>query len=219
MALLEETARDVQYAVRSFFKSKLFALVAILTLALGIGANTVIFSILNTVLLHPLAYPHPDRLVAIASKNIASGVTIVSYTKFTLLQAQSRTLERLGAYYLLPLNVTTQGAPEQVAAAHASLDLFPLLGVTPALGRGFLPEEDQQGGRDVALLTDAFWRNHLGADPSIVGTSISGKLIWLDGRITTIIGVQPASFRFPFLQPEPQIWLPRVVENPNYSPE
>jgi putative ABC transport system permease protein len=214
MAFMEDTARDAQYAVRSFFKSKLFALVAILTLALGIGANTVIFSILNTVLLHPLAYPHPERLVAIASKNIASGVTIVSYTKFTLLQAQSRTLERIGAYYLLPLNVATQGAPEQVAAAHGNLDLFPLLGVTPALGRGFLPEEDQPGGRDVALLTDAFWRNHLGADPSIVGKSIS-----LDGRNTTIIGVLPASFRFPFLQPEPQIWLPRVVENPNYSPE
>jgi predicted permease len=211
---LQQALQDVRYATRSLAKTKVFAAVAILTLALGIGANTAIFSIINTVLLHPLAYPDAARLVAISSNNLGSGITIVSFTKFSHLQAQSRTLERVGAVYSLTMNVTTRGAPEQVPGAHGSLDLFLALGVSPALGRGFLPEEDQPGGRDVALVTDAFWRNHLGADANVIGTPIS-----IDGRSTTIVGVLPVGFRFPFVPVEPQVWLPRVFENPNYPPD
>jgi putative ABC transport system permease protein len=210
----QQVFQDVRYAVRSLAKTKIFAAVAILTLALGIGANTAIFSIVNTVLLHPLTYPDAGRLVAISSNNLGAGITIVSFTKFSQVQAQSQSLERVGAVYSLPMNLTTHGEPQQVLGAHGSLDLFLLLGVSPALGRVFLPEEDQPGGRDVALVTDAFWRNHLGADANVIGTSIS-----IDGRSTTIVGVLPAAFRFPFVQVEPQVWLPRVFDNPNYPPD
>jgi len=211
---LQQAFQDVRYAVRSLAKTKVFAVVEILTLALGIGANSAIFSIINTVLLHPLAYPDAGRLVAISSNNLGAGITIVSFTKFSQLQAHSQTLERVGAVYSLTMNVTTHGVPEQVAGAHGSLDLFLALGVAPALGRGFLPEEDQPGGRDVALVTDAFWRNHLGADANAIGTAIS-----VDGRSTTVVGILPAGFRFPFVPVEPQVWLPRVFENPNYPPD
>jgi putative ABC transport system permease protein len=211
---LGQAAQDVRYALRSFLKNKLFTGVALLTLALGIGANAGIFSIINTVLLHPLAYPDADRLVGITGNNPKSQITIVSYTKLSYLQPQVRTLEGIGAYYPLALNATTKGAPEQVPAAHGSLEMFRLLGVSPVLGRGFLPEEDLPGGQDVALISNAFWQRHLGANRQAVGSVIS-----IDGRNTTILGILPADFHFPFTQPEPQIWLPRVFENPNYSPE
>jgi putative ABC transport system permease protein len=209
-----QVMQDVRYAFRTFFKNKLFTGVALLTLALGIGANAGIFSIINTVLLHPLAYPDTNRLVAITGNNPKSQITIVSYTKLIYLQPQVKTLEGVAAYYPLALNVTAKGAPEQVPAAHASVEMFRLLGVSPAFGRGFLPEEDRLGGRDVALISNAFWQRHLGADPHAVGSVIS-----IDGRDTTILGVLPADFHFPFTHPEPQVWLPRVFENPNYSPE
>jgi putative ABC transport system permease protein len=209
-----QTGQDVRIAFRSFLKNKLFAGTAMVTLALGIGANAAIFSIINTVLLHPLAYPDSNRLVAITGNNPRSQIIIVSYTKLIYLQPQVQTLERIGSYYPLALNVTTKDDPEQVPGAHGSLELFQLLGVSPMIGRGFLPEEDQAGGNDVALISNAFWRNHFGADPNI-----TGKVITVDGRETKILGVLPAGFRFPFSQPEPQIWLPRVFENPNYTPE
>lgn len=211
---LEQALFDLRYAIRGFRKSKMFTGVAILTLALGIGANAAIFSIIDTVLFHPLSYPDANRLVAITSNNPGSPVTIVSLTRLNFMQPQIQSLERIGAYYALAFNITTKGAPEQVLGAHASRELFQLLGVEPTLGRGFLPEEDQLGGRDVALISNAFWRSHFGADAEIAGKSLS-----VDGRVTTIVGVLPASFRFPFFQPEPQVWLPRVIENPNYSPQ
>jgi putative ABC transport system permease protein len=155
----------------------MFAGVAMLTLALGIGANAAIFSIINTVLLHPLTYPDASRLVAITGNNPQSAITIVSYSKLSYLQPQVRTLERIGAYNPLALNLTTKGDPEQVSGAHGSLELFQVLGIAPVLGRGFLPEEDRVGGKDVALISNSFWRGRFGADPSIVG-----KVISIDGR-------------------------------------
>jgi putative ABC transport system permease protein len=211
---LGQTVQDVRYAFRSFRRSKMFAGVAIVTLALGIGANTAIFSIINTVLLHPLPYPDSSRLVAINGNSPLSGITIVSFTKLSYMQPQVEALERIGAYYSLSLNLTTNGAPEQVSGAHGSLELFHLLGASPTLGREFLPEEDQLGGKDVALISNAYWRNRFAGDRAIVG-----KVVSIDGRDTSIVGVLPAGFHFPFVQPEPQVWLPRIFENPNYPLE
>jgi putative ABC transport system permease protein len=211
---VEQAMQDVRYAVRGFLKNKMFAIVAIVTLALAIGGNATIFSIINTVLLHPLAYQDAGRLVAITSNNPLSPITIVSFTKLDYMRPQIQSLERIGAYYPVAMNLMTNGVPEQLPGAHGSLDLFQLIGVSPALGRGFLREEDQPGGKDVALVSDQFWRSHLGADPEIIGKAIS-----IDGHSTTVVGVLPAGFRFPFFQPEPKVWLPRVFENPNYTPE
>src|SRR5579872_259240 len=210
----EQATQDIRYALRGFSRSKVFTATAILTLAMGIGANTIIFSIVNTLLLHPLPYPRSHELVALSTNWPTSGVTIVSFTKFSAIQEQSSTLKRTAAYYFSPVNLTTRGNPEQVPAARASFDFFPILSVTPSLGRGFLKQEDQPGGQDVAIVTDSFWRSHLNGDADAIGKSIP-----IDGRNATVIGVLPPDFRFPFLVPEPQIWEPRVFENPNYPPE
>ena len=201
--------QDLKYALRMLAKSPGFTTVAVLTLALGIGANTAIFSIVNSVLLRPLPYSDPDRLVFISATDLAKGVTgiVVSFTKFERMQRETKILSSVGAFYSLNVNMTGRGEPEEIGAGHVSLDFFRTLGVSPALGRGFLPAEDELGGADVAIITDAFWHSHFGGDPSILGRAIS-----LDGRSTTVVGILPPSFRYPFEQPEPQIWLPRVFE-------
>jgi len=211
---VEQTLNDLRYALRSFRNNKAFAGVALLTLALGIGANTAIFSIIDVVLLHPLAYPDSDRLVALSASNFGSGVTIVSFRKLEYLQGSTQTLEQVAAYYALNLNLTFRGEPVVANGVHASRELLLMLGAAPLRGRTFLPEEDRPGGRDVALISDSFWRNHLSGDPEIVGKSIT-----IDGHNTTVIGVLPECFRFPFLTPEPDVWLPRILEHPAYSIE
>ena len=161
---VEQTLNDLRYALRSFRNNKAFAGVALLTLALGIGANTAIFSIIDVVLLHPLAYPDSDRLVALSASNFGSGVTIISFRKLEYLQGSTQTLEQVAAYYALNLNLTFRGEPVVANGVHASRELMLMLGAVPLRGRTFLPEEDRPGGRDVALISDSFWRNHLSGD-------------------------------------------------------
>jgi putative ABC transport system permease protein len=211
-----DTWQDIRFAIRILLKSPGFVSVALLTLALGIGANAAMFSITNSVLLRPLPYPESDRLISITSEDPTRGLTAlnVSFTRLTLLQQQSHTLESIGAYLSLSTNLATQGTPEQLPSALATQNFFDVLGVAPAVGRGFLPEEDRPGGADVAIISDAFWHNHFGASPSLIGKSIV-----MDGRSVTIVGVLPANFRFPFVQPEPQVWFPRVFENPLFLPD
>ena len=209
---LEQFVQDVRLGARSLRKSPAFSIVALLTLALGIGANTAIFSIINVVLLNPLRYPNAVRLVALTSKSPGSPLNILSFSKFRVLQERTQTLSSVAAYYSLEANLTTPTGPEQVHAAHVSHEFFRQLGAAPMLGRDFLTAEDEQGGGDVALISEGLWRAQLGADGDIVG-----KVVTIDGRRTNIIGVLPASFRFPILQPEPDVWLPRVFENPNVT--
>ena len=205
---MDAILQDLKYAARALAKSPGFTSVALLTLALGIGATTAIFSVIHSVLLQPLPYPDPGRLVHISATDLAAGATgiPVSLTKFERMQ-QTQALGSIAANYSLTLGLTGRGEPEEVPAERVTLDFFRALGVAPAMGRGFLPAEDQLGGADVALITDAFWHSHFGGDPSAIGRTIS-----LDGKSTTIVGILPSSFRFPFEQPEPQIWLPRVFE-------
>jgi putative ABC transport system permease protein len=193
-----------------------FTAVALITLALGIGANAAIFSIVNAVLLHPLPYRDAGNLLSISASDVNSGLTgiSVSYTRYTQLSAQSRTIESIAVYYPLTLSVTTSGEPEAVPAVRASASLFHVLGVTPATGRVFRPDEDQPGGPEVAVISNSFWRNHLGADPHAIGRSLS-----MDGRSATIVGVLPATFQFPFLQRETGIWLTRPFDEPSLGKE
>ncbi|MGH9747498.1 MAG: ABC transporter permease [Candidatus Acidiferrales bacterium] len=206
---MQTLLQDLKYAVRALAKSPSFTLVALLTLALGIGANTAIFSVINSVLLSPLPYKNPRQLVNISAANMETGIAgiAVSYTRLQHLQRESHVLESVGAFFPFESTLTGRGEPEQVSAGRVTGNLFHVLGITPAIGRDFLPAEDQPGGADVVILSDSFWHNHFGGDPSLVGQAIS-----LDGRSATVVGILPPSFHFPFQQPEPGVWVPRVFE-------
>jgi predicted permease len=207
---------DLRYAVRMLLKSPGFTAVALLTMVFGIGASAVMFSIINAVLLRPLPYPDADRLISVTTEDPSRGIKglNVSFTRLNLIQEQSRVLEGIGAYLASNSSLTTHGDPEQVPSAMATRNFFDILRVKPRFGRGFLREEDQPGGANVAIISDAFWQSHFGGQPDVVGRSIP-----IDGRSVEIIGVLPAGFRFPFLEPEPQVWFPRVFENSAFTPD
>jgi putative ABC transport system permease protein len=209
LPMIETLLQDLRFGARMLRKNLGFTVVAVLTLALSIGANTAIFSVIDAVLLRPLPYKNSDQLVSIAANNIQRGISglPVSFTKMTRVREQTRALESVGAYYPVNASLTTRGVPEQVSAARATAGFFDVLGVVPAEGRGFLPEEDREGGADVAILSDGFWHSHFGASPGLIG-----QTILLDGKSVTVVGVLAANFHFPFAQPEPDVWLPRVFE-------
>jgi putative ABC transport system permease protein len=208
--------QDAKFGVRMLKQNPAFTAMAVLTLALGVGANTAIFSVMNAVLLRPFSYPDPGRLVAINAVNPPDRANPinVSFTKFTQIKEQSKSLQATAAYYPFNVNLATRSEAEQVAAARVSLDFFPILGAVPIRGRAFLPQEDQPGGPDVVLISDGFWHSHFGADPELLGKSMT-----LDGKSVTVIGILPATFSFPVVFPEPHIWFPRVFETTLVSPE
>jgi putative ABC transport system permease protein len=208
--------QDVKFALRMLRKNAGFTCVAVLTLALGIGANTVIFSVVHAVLLKPLPYPDATRLVSIiqAEEHDKTKILSLSFPKFTQISEQSQTLESEAAYYSVVSSLDTPREPEAVNAARVSLDFFRVLGISPSRGRGFLLEEEQPGGANVAILSDAFWHSHFAGEESVLG-----KALTLDGNSVTVVGILPADFHFPFEFPEPQIWLPRVFEHPLLKPQ
>ncbi len=206
--------QDVKFGLRVLMQSPAFTSVAVLTLALGVGANTAIFSVMDAVLLRPFSYPDPGRLLAINSVDLQSHTPLnVSFTKFEQIRAQSKSLEAVAAFYTLNMSMATKGEAEAVTAAKVSQDFFSVLGATPNQGRSFLPQEDQPGGADVVMISDGFWHSHFGGDPDLVGKSIT-----LDGKNVTVVGILPATFNFPILFPEPQVWLPRVFETTFVKP-
>jgi len=206
--------QDLRYALRQLYKSRGFTIVAVLTLGLGIGANTAIFSVVDAVLLQPLPYPDARRLVQVsAAKNENTGLP-VSFTKFDQVRAQSQTLESAGAYYPLTVSLVTGRESEALPAARVSLDFFRTLGVTPARGRTFGADEEQLGGRDVAIISDSFWHSHFGGNEGFVG-----QVLTVDGKDLTVVGILPGNFSFPLQTPEPEIWMPRVDEVATLRPE
>lgn len=208
--------QDLRFAVRMLRKNPGFTIVAVLTLALGIGANTAIFSVVNAVLLRPLPYKDPGRLVSINQYLLPnkSNVLFVSYTKYMRIREQSQSFEKTAAYYALGLSLQTPREPESINGARASGDIFDVLGITPARGRGFLPEEEVPGANDVAVISDGFWHSHFAGNPAAVG-----KTLAIDGKSVTIVGILPAKFQFPMQFPEPDVWLPRVSETAMLKPE
>ena len=212
---METLTQDVRYGFRALRKNLGFTLVAVLTLALGIGANTALFSVIDTVLLRPLPYKDSDRLVSISSEDVATKARVfgVSFPKFHRIQSLSQAFESTGATYGLPLSLAMHGTPEQVNGAHVTRGFFDVFGVKPVLGRGFLPPEDENGGADVAIVSDSFWRSHLDGNREALGQTLA-----LEGRSVTVVGVLPAGFRFPFQQPEPEVWLPRVFDHALLGP-
>ena len=189
--------QDFRYALRQLRKSPAFAAVAVLTLALGIGANTAIFSVVNGVLLRPLAYTDPDRLVRIwhvpPSKSFP-GITTFSVSAANYLdwQSQNQVFEQMTIYSYKSFTLTGSEKPEQLDAGAVSSTFFSTLGVQPLLGRVFFPEEDHPGKANVVILSHKFWLTHYGKNPDAVGRNIS-----LDGQSYLIAGVMPADFRVP----------------------
>lgn len=198
-------AQDIRYALRQLRKNPAFAAVAAITLALGIGANTAIFSVVNGVLLKPLPYKAADRLVRVwhvpPSKSFPGIPTFaVSAANFVDWQNQNHVFDQMTIFSYRSFTVTGGGKPEQVDAAAVSATFFPLLAVEPLLGRTLLPEEDQQGKANVVVLSYRFWREHFGSNAGIVGHNIN-----LDGQTFLVAGVMPRDFRAPDYA---QVWTP-----------
>ncbi len=183
--------QDLRYGLRMLMKNPGFTVVAVLTLALGIGANTALFSVVNGVLLNPLPYPEPDRLVALYSRTTDSPRWSISYPNFLDWVHDNRSFSALAAYRADDFNLTGMGEPERVPAEMISASLFPVLEVKPVIGRTFLPEEDQVGAATVVLISGGFWKRKFGSAPDAVG-----KTLTLNGEAYTIVGVIPADFHY-----------------------
>jgi putative ABC transport system permease protein len=181
--------QDLRYALRTLAKSPSFTLAAVLTLALGIGANAAIFSVANGVLLRPLPYPHPDDLVLFLEKQPGLTGAPSSAPEFQDYQAQNHSFENLAALRNMGVNWTGQGDPERLQAVVASASYFSVVGVQPMRGRAFLPEDGQAGARRVAVLSYKLWQRRFGGD-----TSVLGKTITLNEEPVAIVGVMPAEF-------------------------
>ena len=172
-------------------KNPAFSIIAIATLALGIGANTALFSVINGVLLNPLPYPQADRLIALYSKTVDFSRSSISYANFLDWQRDNKSFAALAAYRSDSLNLTGQGEAERLRTAMVSWTFFPVLGVNPAAGRNFTEQEDKLGAGPVALISDSLWRRKFAASPDAVGKSVS-----LNAKLYTIIGVVPPTFHF-----------------------
>ena len=195
--------QDLRYSSRTLMKRPAFTAVAVLTLALGIGANTAVFSVVNAVLLRPLPYPNADRLVTVWGNLHREGLTkmTASVPEFTDYQQRSQVFAQLAAYGWQSFNLTGDGSPERVVGARVTASLFPVLGVAPVLGRSFLLEEDQPGRDQVVMISHRLWQNRFASDPNMVG-----RAIVLNGRSLNVVGVMPAGFEFPFQ--DISVWKP-----------
>lgn len=196
--------QDVRYGLRMLWKSPGLTLIAVAALALGIGANTAIFSVVNTVLLRPLPFPEPDRLMTVWENNLQRGITknSVSYPDFADWRAQNHLFERMASFHSSDFTFTGGNEPLRLQGQVVNADLFPLLGVQPILGRTFRPEEDRPGesGR-VVVLSYSLWQKQFGSDQKIINQPIT-----LNGKSYTVVGVMPAGFQFPVQNEPVELW-------------
>ena len=198
-AMLEQLFQDIRFSLRVMLKNPGFTLVASLTLALGIGANTAIFSVIDTVLLKPLPYPDPERLVKLYQR-IESGETeSISPADFLDIRSQARSFERIAAFRELSFNLTGQERPERVRGAVVTPDFFAILGIPARLGRSLMAERDKPGGARTVVISHTLWQRQYGGDREILGKSIG-----IDGEPRTVVGVMPEGFRFP----DSELWVP-----------
>jgi len=192
---MQTSIQDVRYAIRMLLKNPGFTAVAVLTLALGIGANTAMFSVLNVLLLRALPYPNSERLVRVFRTSPQSQTWPHSVANFFDHREQNSVFERMAAFSWWSFNLAEPGAPaERLRGIVATTDFFPTLGVAVALGRTFTAEEDQSGRNNVVVLSHSFWMRRFAGD-----TNIIGRTLRLDGESVTVIGVMPASFEHPLL--------------------
>jgi putative ABC transport system permease protein len=195
--------QDLRYGLRTLRKHPGFTAVAVTALALGIGANTAIFSVVNTVLLRPLPYKDPERLVMVWEDDTKAGYPrdTPAAANYVDWREQNRVFDGMAAVADQSFNLTGVGDPERLDGKRVSANLFGLLGVEPLFGRGFLPEDDQPGAGRVVVLSHGLWQRRFGADPKVVGRSLD-----LNGQSYSVVGVMPPSFQFP--SREDELWVP-----------
>lgn len=193
--------QDLRFAVRMLRKNRAFTVVAVLALAIGIGASTVMFSVVRAVLLQPLPYADPDRVVSVTEAKRGSRTTVAP-PNFVDWAAQNHTFARLVAYNEGTATLSGNGDPERLDAASVGADFLDVLGVRPVAGRGFLPDEARPGGTPAVILGHALWQRRYGSDPSVIGRTIS-----VDSAPHTIVGVMPAGFNFAGAD----LWVPLVL--------
>jgi putative ABC transport system permease protein len=204
---MEILKKDIQYAVRSLLKRPAFAIIALITLALGIGANTAIFSVVNAVLLRPLPFQDPEQLVIVWEDATFAGFprNTPAPANYVDWKTQNQSFTDMAASAETSFNLTGDGEPERVQAFSVNANFFPLFGVQPLLGRGFLPEEDRPGANKVAVLSYSLWQSRYGGDRSIINRDIQ-----LNGEKHTVVGVMPSSFQF--LDKEVRLWVPLALD-------
>jgi putative ABC transport system permease protein len=203
--MFADLSQDMRYGMRMLLRNPAFTAIAVLALALGIGANSAIFSVVNTLLLRPLPYKNPGQLVVIWENATHLGFpkNTPSPANFLDWQKQATLFEGMGAFAERSFNLTGVGEPERLDGRRVSANLFDLLGVKPILGRNFVPEEDKPGTK-VALLNETLWKRRFGGDPGVIGRSLS-----LNGEPYTVVGVLPSSVRLPaFGNWRDQVWVP-----------
>ena len=212
---MQTLIQDLRYGARMLSKKLGFTLIAVITLALGIGANTAIFSVINAVLLRPLPYAEPERLVAIWESNTQrpDSRNSIAYPNFFDWRAQSQSFERMASYHMNNMALTGVTTPVNLRGAVVSPDLFAVLGVKPQLGRWFVPEEEKPGIR-AAIINHSLWQRQFGGDPNIIGRALT-----LDGKPFNVVGVMPAGFQFPIEAETVEIWVTSSIDGEKTDPK
>jgi len=203
---METLVQDLRFGIRLLLKNPGFSAVAILALALGIGANTAIYSVVDAVLFRPLPFYHPERLVAVWERDLTKGddhdsVMAANYLDW---RRRSQVFEEMSAHAGGSVNLTGLAEPERIRAARVSAGLFPLLGAHPEVGRTFLPDEDQPGHQRVVVISNHLWKSRFGGDAKVIGQSIM-----LNNQDYAVVGIMPAGFALP-LNEDSEIWTPLV---------
>lgn len=201
---LDEVRQDLRFGARQLLRSRGLTIAAVLTLALGVGATAAIFSVVDAVVLRPLPFHAPERVVALGWES-ATGRGAVSGANFLDWREQTASFERMAAFVETGFTLTGGELPELLSGARVSADYFAVFGVQPLLGRTFLPEEDEPGRGRVAVLSARTWARHFGSAPDVLGRSVQ-----LNGAEHTIVGVMPPSFDY--LERSPQLWVPLALD-------
>ena len=201
--------KDLRYGARNLLKHPGFTAIVIVTLALGIGASSAIFSVVNTVLLRPLPYPQPERLVTIQELSADGRPVQVTPANFLDWRAQNTVFEQLAAILTRPVNLALADQAERINLAMTSANFFSVFGVAPAQGRAFIDADEQAGHAPVVVVSHKLWQSRFAGDASLVGKSIT-----LDGNSYTVIGIAPEGFQYPA---NTDVWLPPYRLAPTLS--
>lgn len=211
---IESFFQDIRYALRTLRKSPGFTLVAILTLALGVGANTAIFSVVYAEVLRPLPYATPGQLVGVYYANPQENIPPEGffYGDYLAFREQNHVFSEMAGIQSHELTLTGHGEPAEVRVLDVTPEFFSLLGVNPLQGRALVSQDGITGAAPVVIISENLWRGRLGSDPNIIGSTVS-----LDKRLFTIVGIMPADFRFPLFTPTQDIWIP-LAQDPLWGP-
>src|SRR5688572_16355636 len=192
--------KDLRYALRTLSRSPGFTAAAIATLGLGIGATSLVFSLVNAIMLRPFPYANPDQLVDFTEVDRTGQYFALSYPNYVDYRNSMKTLSGLGGYSEETLTIRAEGEPERLGGAVVSANMFDVLGLRPMLGRTFRPEEESPGGDRVVMLSHGLWERSFGSDPEVVG-----RIVNVQGEAHTVIGVMPAGWAFP---ERAEAWVP-----------